>query len=236
MLLRKSCLDCPFREKGPISGQTDGVVSKFSDSLNRYSAKGKGRAVFNEGQPVDGLFFLCNGIVKLTKWLPSGDEIIVDVMSACTLVSSPADIGAIHRLSAVPVQADVEVAFLRVQSLGNLAGRFPELQTSLLYYSSQLLDETRERFAQCRLAVSERLMAILLRLRSQCSPDPGSSFQLPLSFSELAQFAHTTLETVSRSFGKLQRQGLISFGRGNMVTVLRSKVPDKRVTKSRHPS
>lgn len=232
MPLTKSCLVCPFREKGPLCGHKDEVAQKFSDSLVRYAVSEKHKAVLHEGEPVHGLFFLCKGAVKLTKWLPNGQEIIVDVMTPCSILSSTALLGGsgIHKLSAVTVQGDAEVAFLQVKSLAALAAKLPEIQISLLHAVSESLDQTRDRLAMCRLPVSERLMAMLVRLSNQFSTGPGARFRLPLSFSELAQLAHTTLETVSRTLRKFQRQGLISMSRGGMVTLLRLTIPDKTAT------
>ena len=214
-----SCLDCPFREKGPICGNTDKTVSKFSDDLLRYSIKGKGKAIFNEGQPVDGVFFLCKGVVKLTKWLSEHEETIVDVITPCTVVSTLADIGGIHSLSAVTAEGNVEVAFLRARSPDALASTLSGVQTSIFKAVSELLDRSRIQLAQCSLPVSKRLLSALLRLHRQFAAGPEASFRLPFSFAELAQFVHTTPETVSRTFRKFRREGLISIDRGGMISL-----------------
>lgn len=215
----KSCVTCPHRGSGPVCGNKDSIVQKFSDSLLRYVVKQKGRAIFNEGEPVNGLFFLCDGLVKLTKWFPDGSETIVDVIAPCAILSSPADIGGAHPFSAVAVGKDVEVAFLRADSFAALMSKIPEMLPSLLHAVAESLDEMRDRLVQCRMPVPDRILWILLRLRSQCAASPEAAFKLPLSSLELAQCVHTTPESVSRAFRKFQKEGVISISRGGMVAI-----------------
>lgn len=216
---RQSCVTCPFRESGPLCGNTGHVVQTFSDSLVRYTVKQKGRAIFNEGEPANGLFFLCDGLVKLTKWLPDGTEIIVDVLAPCAVLSSPADIGGTHRFSAAAVGKGAEVAFLRAHSFAALVSKISEMQPSLLHTVAESLDYMRDRSVQCRMPVPDRILWMLLRLRSQCGASPDAPFELPLLSSELAQCVHTTPESVSRAFRKFRKEGLISISREGMVTI-----------------
>ncbi len=216
---RKSCVTCPYRESGFVSGNKDSVVQKFSDSLVRYAVKQKGRAIFNEGEPVNGLFFLCDGLVKLTKWLPDGNETIVDVVAPCSILSSPADIGGAHDFSAVAVGKDAEVGFLRADSFAALVSKISEMQPSMLRTVAESLDEMRNRLVQCRMPVPDRILWMLLRMRGQCAASPDAAFKLPLSSLELAQCVHTTPESVSRAFRKFQKEGVISISRGGMVAI-----------------
>ena len=218
-----SCLHCPLRETGPICGSPDKAVSNFSDALVRYSIKGKGKAIFNEAEPVDGVFFLCSGVVKLTKWLSDDKETIIDVMTPCMVFSTVADIGGVHSLSAVTIGDNVEVAVLPARSFHALPGMLPAIQTSVLKTVGQLLDRSRNQLAQCSLSVSERLLSALFQLHRQFAAGPEASFSLPFSFAELAQFVHTTPESVSRVLRKLQEAGLISIDRSGMISLLNSR-------------
>ena len=223
-----SCVLCPFRETGPLCGLEDETVGKFSDSLVRYSVSGKNKLVLHEGEPVHGLLFLCEGAVKLTKLFPSGEEVIIDLMTPCSIPSSIAVLGGIHQLSVVALQGRSEVAFLRVKTLAEMLSKFPEIQVPLLHYEGTLLDQMRNHLAMCHLPAPDRLMAMLVQLNQQFSPRPGIPFKLPLSLSELAQAIHTTPETVSRTLRRFQKEGLISMGRGRVVTILRPTMPIKR--------
>src|SRR3990172_6742252 len=61
------CVTCPYRETGCLEQQPDEAVAKFSNLLTRYSINGKGKTIFNQGELATGLYFLCNGMVKLTR-------------------------------------------------------------------------------------------------------------------------------------------------------------------------
>ena len=80
------CVACPYRETGCLQQQPDEAVAKFSSLLTRYPVKGKGKTIFNQGELATGFYFLCNGLVKLTRVTEQGEEAILDLLSPCSII------------------------------------------------------------------------------------------------------------------------------------------------------
>ncbi len=138
------------------------------------------------------------------------------MIAPCDVLSGTAEIGGLHRFSAVSLTEGVEVAVLKAESYDFVLKRISELKDSFLRHVSGALDTARERFFQCRMPVAERLMMVLKKFRGHAQVLPDGSFKLPLSFLELAHIAHTTPESVSRSLRKFEQQGLISLAKGRI--------------------
>ena len=80
------CVTCPYRETGCLEQQPDEAVAKFSNLLTRYSINGKGKTIFNQGEVATGFYFLCKGMVKLTRMTEQGEEVILDLLSPCSII------------------------------------------------------------------------------------------------------------------------------------------------------
>jgi CRP/FNR family transcriptional regulator len=90
------------------------------------------------------------------------------------------------------------------------------LQNSRLEH--RLLELTRRELASARewmrmlgrMSAAERVCAFMLYLAERADERGDTSFTLPLTRAEIADFTGLTLETVSRQFSKLRRDGVLS--------------------------
>ncbi|MDZ4346222.1 MAG: cyclic nucleotide-binding domain-containing protein, partial [Candidatus Binatia bacterium] len=72
-----SCHVCSFTPSCIVAGVEKEGLDQFSDALRRYPVKGKGKTIFNQGEPNEAFIFLCNGLVKVVKNLPDGTDVIL---------------------------------------------------------------------------------------------------------------------------------------------------------------
>ena len=79
---------CSFRPSCFAAEDEEGV-KRFSAGLHRFTVRGTGRAIFNQGEPADCCYFLCDGLVKLTRVLKEGDEVILDLLFPPNGLSHP---------------------------------------------------------------------------------------------------------------------------------------------------
>lgn len=208
-----SCVACPYRETGCLQQQPDEAVAKFSSFLNRYSVSGKGKSIFNQGELVTGQYFLCEGLVKLTRVVERGEETIVDILAPCAIIGGANVLreGNVKVTSAVTVEEVTEVAFLKKEDLPLIFRAYPELGVGFSRHLSTRLREAYKLIADMTLTVEERVLALLARiavlLTGQCEK---GLVEIPFSYRELAQFAQVTPETLSRTLRGLQDKGIIS--------------------------
>jgi len=62
-----SCRSCSFCRSCFVEEFDEEGVKGFSAGLQRFTVRGTGRAILNQGEPADCCYFLCDGLVKLTK-------------------------------------------------------------------------------------------------------------------------------------------------------------------------
>ena len=104
--------------------------------------------------------------------------------------------------------------------LDRLIAENPDLEHRLLQQALNELDEAREWMVTLgRKTAREKIASFLYLIASQF--DAGSStFQLPLSRSDIADFLGLTTETVSRQFTRLRQSGVIEVEQRRRITIL----------------
>jgi len=206
------CVTCPYRETGCLEQQPDEAVAKFSNLLTRYSINGKGKTIFNQGELATGLYFLCNGLVKLTRVTEQGEEAILDLLSPCSIIGG-GDANSEKKIrfsSAVTVTELSEVAYLKKADIPFLLQAHPKIGIGLSGHMSKRLRGAYKLVADMKLPVEDRVLALIARimvlLTGKCE---NIVIEIPLSHRELAQFAQITPETLSRTLRTLQDKGII---------------------------
>ena len=206
------CVACPYRETGCLQQQPDEAVAKFSSLLTRYPVKGKGKTIFNQGELATGLYFLCNGMVKLTRVTEQGEEAILDLLSPCSIIGG-GDAHSEKKIrfsSSVTVTELSEVAYLKKADIPLLLQDHPKIGIGLSGHMSKRLRGAYKLVADMKLPVEDRVLALIARiavlLTGKCE---NIVIEIPLSHRELAQFAQITPETLSRTLRTLQDKGII---------------------------
>src|SRR3989304_6937998 len=123
-----SCLNCEFRETGCLKMQPDEVVAKFSDLLVRYTVKGKGKTVFNQGDAPHGVDFLCRGMLKSVRVSAEGGETIMELLVPCSIIGGVHSTKPDHvRISSfITVSERTEIAVLNSGDVLPIFQNFPE--------------------------------------------------------------------------------------------------------------
>lgn len=226
-----SCVSCPYRETGCLQQQPDEAVAKFSTFFIRYTITGKGKTIFNQGELVTGQYFLCRGLVKLTRMTEHGEEAIVDILVPCSIVGAATVLreGNVKVTSAVTVEEVTEVALLKKEDFPVACEAYPKLAMSFCLHISGKLREAYRLIADMKLPVEERVLAILARiavlLTGKCEK---GLVEIPFSYRDFAQVAQVTPETLSRTLRALQEKGVISVEKKGL-RVLKEEVLKKYV-------
>jgi CRP/FNR family transcriptional regulator len=181
--------------------------------VTRYSIHGKGKTIVNQGEETSRVYFVCAGLVKVTRFTGYGGEVILDLLGPCSLIGgvNPQKQRNASYWSAETVTEVTEVAYLKADDLFLLFQPYPELGIGLSRYLSARLRAAYGMIADMKLPVEDRLLALLARimmlLHEKCENGPAA---LPLTHRELAQFAQMTPETLSRALHALRGKGIIN--------------------------
>lgn len=161
--------------------------------------------VFHAGDPMDSLYIVRFGRVKLLRSDAQGEEAIVDILQ-------PGDFYGGDSLSATSFARESGAAMehtglclIRGEDLTQLIRKNPEIGLKIIAYLSDMRENDRRLIHILSLKDAGRRVAELLLWQSERQPDA------PLTFSqeEMARMAGLTHETVNRKLAQLKKLGII---------------------------
>jgi CRP-like cAMP-binding protein len=213
--MAKSCIDCDYRANCIARDLAGKDLQNFSDSLHRFSVRGKHRVLFNQGEPVDRSYFLCAGAVKVVRMMPDGDEVIVDVAAAFSVLGKgQLLLDSDHVASIVTISETVDLSYMQTAVLMEfLQGHARTLERFLILLAEKI-QKLYKMLACMKLPMRKRLLTLIALL---LPVDGAGVIDVPLTSIELAQLAQTTPETISRTVQRLRAEGTIArVGRGRI--------------------
>jgi CRP-like cAMP-binding protein len=164
----------------------------------------KGEVIFNEGDKVNGLFFLYSGAVKVQKHWDDQKELIIRF-------SKPGDIlghrglttHARYPVSAIAL-AESKACFISNSFFETTLTVNPGLTHQLLHFYSAELQKAELRMRNLALADGKaRIAETLLELLDTFGKDKARFIAVPVTRQDIAAYAGTTYETVFKFLKKL---------------------------------
>lgn len=173
----------------------------------------KGDRVFSEGEASDLIFTIVSGRVKVVKAIPSGKELIIEILG-------PGDpLGAIAAYEARPYPASA-IALEDAVCIASKRAAFmllletcPSLVRGMLGGFSLRVVELGKRLGEITGSrVETRFAQIFLKLGDRLGQPRGRGVFVPLALSrqDLADLAGTTMETSIRIMSRWGKEGLVA--------------------------
>ncbi|WP_214227516.1 Crp/Fnr family transcriptional regulator [Pedobacter sp. B4-66] len=171
----------------------------------------KGAVIIKEGDPVNGIYFVNKGKVKVHKtW---GDkELIIRFAGNGAIIGHrglstksaifPISATALESTSVCFIDLDFFMSTLRVNSDLTL-----EL---MMFYADELQESERKMRNLAHMSVKGRLALSIIQLKDQFGTNDKGHINIELSRQDLAAFTGTTYETVFRMMNELIKEDLIS--------------------------
>lgn len=223
-----SCHVCENRRFCVVAEVGEKCLEEFSASLTRYSVEGKERAIFNQGEPFHSCYFLCDGILKLVRLLPGGEEVILEVITPFSVLSAcPDEQNPTHTYSALTVSTSAEIGYLSTQKLLSLINSYPDLGAAFSHHLAKRLNKAYGMLSSMKRRVSERILLAFGRALPYSKGEDQPGWQrIALSQMELAQLVQTTPETVSRLLHRFCDEELVRLGKRGEIFVAKAKVEE----------
>ena len=174
------------------------------------------------GEAIKSAYFMNDGMCSVLTVQPDGESVEVGLISREGFVGLPVIFGFKTSALRIITQGDGSAYRVDVAILKNLLPQCPALERQLQRYAMILGIQSTQLAACNRLHdVEERLARWLLM-----SFDRIGNKTLPLTQEFLAQMLGTRRSTVSVAASILQKAGMISYTRGNVVILNKSKLED----------
>jgi len=171
----------------------------------------KGAAIFTEGEPVSGVFFIAKGKVKIHQNWGSEKELILRFANSGDMLGYrglgkekiyPVTATSLEETSVFYLNMSVFEASLRVN---------PQLTYTLMDFYAHELEETEKRMRHiAHMEVKGRMVEALLLLQSKFGLNERGYIDIRLTKQDIASYVGATYETVSRMTAELQEQGIIA--------------------------
>ncbi|HEY8331638.1 MAG TPA: fumarate/nitrate reduction transcriptional regulator Fnr [Pseudomonas sp.] len=221
--LKAACSTCNLHELCLPHGMSNADVAELERIVSRTRPFSRGRTLFRADEPFRAIYVPRSGAVKTYILGADGSEQIIGFHLPGEVIGLDGMVEHRHQLTAQALELTgvCEVPF---DLLEHAAARVPALQHQLMRLMSREIAGKEQQLLTLGDHSPERRLALLLLDLSQRYARRGFSateFNLPMSRQDIAAYLRLAAETVSRAFGKLQRDGLVDVN-GRLVCITNS--------------
>lgn len=204
------CEQCIVREFSSLKSLNKDELVKIANCKTSYTIK-KGESIFREGESVNGIFCIKEGVCKLSKLSPNGKDHIVKLVKPGDLLGQRSMISdEPTNLSATALE-DMQVCFLPKQEVLHFFNQNNQFSMNVMRsICGDLKDADDHMVSMAQKTVRERLAETLLYLEETFGKDKDNSLRIQLSREELAGIIGTATESCIRLLSEFNKNGWIS--------------------------
>jgi len=211
--IQQSCTDCSVRRLS-VCALLDQDEIRQIELLTRHVHFAACETVFAQEDIATSFYSVLEGVLRLYKLLPDGRRQIVGFALAGDFLGMST--AGHHRFSADAIGPVTVCQFNRAAF-----ARFSEQRPNLLRRLNELtafeLNQARDHMVLLgRRSAEEKVATFLVGWRDRLSRlgEVSTTVSLPMSRQDIADYLGLTIETVSRTFTKLERAGVIEIVSG----------------------
>lgn len=207
--MQSRCENCIVRQFNSLRAMSKEELKKVSDSKISKKVK-KGEALFEEGDKLDGIFCVRDGVSKLSKLSENGKDQIVKLATKGEIIGQRSVIAEEHaNLSATAVE-DMEVCFIPKDSIVHTLNSNPNFAVEVLRHMAHDLKEADDVIVNMsQKTVKQRIASAFLYLKNNFGEDEDGFFRLVLSREDIAGVVGTATESCIRIISEFKKKGLI---------------------------
>jgi CRP/FNR family transcriptional regulator, polysaccharide utilization system transcription regulator len=218
------CEQCIVREFSSLKALNKDEILRIADCKSSYTIK-KGEAIFSEGENVNGIFCIKDGVCKMTKLSANGNEQIIKLITKGELLGQRSMISDEPvNLNAVAVE-DMEVCFIPKTEIMQFFNQNNQFSMNVLKtICGDLKDADEHLVAMAQKPVKQRLAETLLYLYDNFGIDQDNSLKIKLSREEIAGMVGTATESCIRLLSEFNKQGIIELSGKKIIISDRNKL------------
>ena len=214
------CETCPVRPITICRG-LDAATLAGMRSLGTMQRLRPEQSVFHEGDPAKRVFMVTQGALKLYTLLADGRRQITGFMFPGDFLGVSVDEEYAFTVEALE---DSELWWFSRDAFDRFISEHPQVERELYRLAAhELAEAQRQMVLLGRKAAAERLASFFLSLlerTERVSGERETSFDLPMTRIDIADYLGLTKETVSRMLAQLRSRGLIRLQSQDCVQVL----------------
>ena len=216
------CEQCIVREFGALKALNKDELIRISDCKTSYTVK-KGETIFDEGDSLNGIYCIKDGVCKLSKLSDNGKDQIVKLVKKGELLGQRSLISEEStNLSAIAIE-DMQVCFIPKQEILQFFNENNQFSLNMMKSvcgDLKVADDNMVNLAQ--KTVKQRLAEILLKLETDFGINDDGSLKIQLSREEIAGMIGTATESCIRLLSEFNKEGWITL-QGKKITITNKK-------------
>jgi CRP/FNR family cyclic AMP-dependent transcriptional regulator len=170
-----------------------------------------GQVLFSEGDDGRDVFIVLDGVVKLVTTAASGQQVILDLESAGSLLGELSAIDGQPRSATAEAVTPIDVLVVRFEAFRNFLESQPRAATELLGVVAARLRESSQR--QLEFGSSDALTrlcrSLLVMIDRFGNQDSDPSVHLPIAQHDLAKLTGLSREAVVKGLRRLRDLGWV---------------------------
>ena len=216
------CENCIIRQFNSLRAMSKAELKKVSDTKITKFVK-KGEAIFSEGEKLNGVYCVRDGVSKLSKLSPNGKDQIVKLATQGAVLGQRSVIAQeTSNLSAVAVK-DMEVCFIPKDIIEETLSSNPDFAVEVLRHMAHDLKEADDVIVNMsQKTVKQRVAEAFIYLRDNFGEDKEGYLSLTLSREDIANVVGTATESAIRIISDFKKLGLIKTS-GKMIGIYDEK-------------
>jgi CRP-like cAMP-binding protein len=216
------CEQCIVREFSAIKALKKDELLRIADCKTSYSVK-KGDPIFNEGDALNGIYCIKDGVCKLSKLSDNGKDQIVKLAKKGELLGQRSLISEEStNLSAVAIE-DMQVCFIPKHEILKFFSENNQFSLNMMKsVCGDLKDADDNMVNLAQKTVKQRLAETLLKLESDFGIQEDGSLKIQLSREEIAGMIGTATESCIRLLSEFNKEDWISL-QGKKITITNKK-------------
>ena len=209
---RVSCSDCVLSKLCIPIALESGEVDQLDEIVKRGRPVQKGQYVYRQDDTFASIYAVRSGSIKTTMLSDEGAEQVTGFYFPGEIIGMDG-IGQKRHASSAQAMETTAICEIPFDRLGELSQAIPSLQQHFFQLMSQEIVDDRQLLALLGKSNAEsKVSTYLLSISSRNARRKLSSmeFRLPMSRADLGNYLGLTVETVSRVFSRLQKEGVLS--------------------------
>jgi CRP/FNR family transcriptional regulator, cyclic AMP receptor protein len=202
-----------------LDGLTPGQLEQLRAAATTRNLA-RGAVLFHEQQQSDRVVAIVSGCVKLSRISDEGREVILGIRAAGELIGEMSGFDGEPRSATATALEPLEVLIIPVEDFNSFLRNNPDAALLIIrVLSRRLRDADRKRFEFAAQDTMGRVAARLVELAERFGEEAegGIRIDLPLSQEEIAGWAGSSREAVSKALGTMRELGWLETQRRSIT-------------------
>ncbi|UKM63563.1 Crp/Fnr family transcriptional regulator [Flavobacteriaceae bacterium GSB9] len=204
------CEHCIIKQFNALKSLTKAELVRISACKTTKTIK-KGEVIFEEGEVLNGVYCIKDGICKLSKLSENGKDQIVKMVVKGELLGQRSLIsGESSNLQAVALN-DMEVCFIPKSEIIADLQKNPKFSFDVLQEMARDLKQSDDFIVNmAQKSVRQRLAETLIYIHDSFGVNPDNTLSILLSREDYANIVGTATESAIRVLSQFKKEGLVS--------------------------